>query len=62
MKKRLRKKQSRKEGDKHMARFALFHPDEFAAFLEREGIIRLGNKDKTMIRKWEKRIIKNVKK
>lgn len=45
-----------------MAMFALFHPDKFAAFLEREGITRLGNKDKTMIRKWEKRIIKNAKK
>ena len=44
-----------------MAMFALFHPDKFAAFLEREGI-RLGNKDKTMIRKWEKIIIKNAKK
>lgn len=62
MKKRQRKKQNRKEGDKHMAMFALFHPDEFAAFLEREGITRLGNKDKTMIRKWKKRIIKNAKK
>ena len=62
MKKRQRKKQNRKEGNRLMARFALFHPDEFAAFLEREGITRLGNKDKTMIRKWEKRIIKNVKK
>lgn len=61
MKKRQRKKQNRKEGDMLMAMFALFCPDEFADFLEREGIARLGSKDKTMIRKWKKRIIKNVK-
>ena len=62
MKKRQRKKQNRKEGDGLMAMFALLLPDKFAAFLEREGITRLGNKDKTMIRKWEKIIIKNAKK
>ena len=62
MKKRQRKKQNRKECDGLMAMFALFLPDKFAASLEREGITRLGNKDKTMIRKWEKIIIKNAKK
>ena len=62
MKKRQRKKQNRKESAGLMAMFALFLPDKFAAFLEREGITRLCNKDKTMIRKWEKIIIKNLKK
>lgn len=50
MKKRLRKKQARKMGDRAMAMFALLYHDKFDAFLESKNI-RLTSKDKTMIKK-----------